>query len=243
MSPVSRFSGVWHHLFLARRRRMSKRHQLNQLLENPRIWKAGQRDAVCYRQTLSTGSPDLDRVLSGGWPLGVLIELLVDLYGIGEFRLLMPVLNALSKRTEKLMMLIAPPYIPYAPAFAHRGMDISRLLIVNCHRRTDVLWATEQALRSGACAAVLAWSDGSDERLLRRLQLAAEEGASAEGSANERGGCWVVLFRPWRFRRQRSPAALRIALQPGRSSGISMNIFKNRGGQPQKLELSLPEHQ
>ena len=225
---------------------MSKRHRLNQLLKNPRIWKAGQRDAVYSRQTVSTGSPDLDRALSGGWPLGVLTELLVDLYGIGEFRLLIPVLNALSRGTKKSMALIAPPYIPYAPAFVRRGVDISRLLVVNCHRRIDVLWATEQALRSGTCAAVLVWSDGSDERLLRRLQLAAEEGAAGERSANKRGpgneGCWAVLFRPSHFRRQRSPAALRIALQPGRSSGISMNIFKNRGGQPQKLEISLPEY-
>ena len=221
---------------------MSNRHRLSQLLENPRIWKAGQRDAVHTRQTVSTGHPDLDRALSGGWPLGVLIELLVDLYGIGELRLLMPVLNALGQGAEKSMMLIAPPFIPYAPALVRGGVDISRLLVVNCHRRIDVLWATEQALRSGTCAAVLAWSDGSDERLLRRLQLAAEEGAEEERSSGN-GGCWVVLFRPSRFKCQRSPAALRISLQPGHSSGISMNIFKNRGGQPQKLRISLPENQ
>jgi hypothetical protein len=201
-------------------------------LKNPRIWKAGQHGAVHFRQTVSTGFPDLDRALSGGWPLGVLIELLVDRYGIGEFRLLVPALNALGRGTEKWMMLIAPPYIPYAPAFVRNGVDTSRLLIVKCQHGTDVLWTMEQALRSGACAAVLAWSDGTDERLLRRLQLAAEEGA----------GCWVVLFRSLRCRRQRSPAALRIGLWPDSASGISMNIFKNRGGRPQKIKLSLPEY-
>lgn len=230
---------------------MSKRHRLDQLLKNPQVWKAGQGVAAQCRQTVSTGFPDLDRALSGGWPLGVLIELLVDLYGIGEFRLLMPVLNALSRGTEKWTLLIAPPYIPYAPAFACGGVDTSRLLVVNCHEKTDVLWAIEQALRSGTCAAVLAWSDGSDERLLRRLQLAAEEGAAEEGATEEGAvedgtagnrGCWVVLFRPSRFRRQRSPAALRIGLQPDRASGLHMNIFKNRGGQPQKLQLSLAEY-
>ena len=124
------------------------------------------------------------------------------------------------------MVLVAPPYIPYAPAFVHHGINISRLLVVHCRRQADVLWATEQALHSGACAAVLAWPSGADERSVRRLQLAAE-----------RGNCWVVLFRSSRFRKQRSPAALRIHLQPGRSAAIKMNIFKNRGGRPHALEV------
>jgi protein ImuA len=221
---------------------MSKRHQLDQLLENPRIWKAGQCDAVYSRQTVATGFPELDRALSGGWPLGALIELLVDSYGIGEFRLLLPVLSALSRETKKWMVLIAPPYIPYAPAFVRGGVDLSRLLVVNCQQRTDVLWAIEQALRSGACAAVVAWSEGADERLLRRLQLAAEEGATDEGESGN-GRCWVTVFRPSRCRRQRSPAVLRIGLQPAGGAGIHMNIFKNRGGRPQKLKVSLPEYQ
>jgi protein ImuA len=204
---------------------MSTRHRLQQLLKNPRIWKAGLDRTGC-QQTLSTGFADLDRALSGGWPMGALIELLIDLYGIGEFRLLMPVLTSLSDKAGKWIVLIAPPYIPYAPAFVRHGIDISRLLVVHCPRQADVLWATEQALRSGTCAAVLVWSSGSDERSLRRLQLAAE-----------RGSCWVALFRPARFRKQRSPAALRIQLQPGRSAAISMDIFKNRGGRPYELEV------
>ncbi len=132
-------------------------------------------------------------------------------------------------------MLVAPPYIPYAPAFVRHGMNTSRLLVVHCRRQADVLWTMEQALRSGTCAAVLAWSEESDERLLRRLQLAAEEG----GLDNRR--CWAVLFRPARFRNRRSPAALRIHLEPGRLSGIGMSIFKNRGGRPQELQVQVPE--
>jgi hypothetical protein len=205
---------------------MSKRHRLDKLLKNPRIWKAGRYDAVRSHRTLSTGSPDLDRALSGGWPLGPLIELLIDRHGIGEFRLLMPALSALSSATEKWVMFISPPYIPYAPAFMRREVDISRLLVVNCERRSDVLWTMEQALRSGACGAVFAWSDEPDESLLRRLQLAAEEGA-ADAGASASGGCWAVLFRSSRFKRQRSPAVLRAHLRPGNSSGISVNILSS----------------
>ena len=210
------------------------RELLLELLRDPRIWKAGR--LAGGRQTLSTGFADLDRALSGGWPVGALIELLVDLYGTGEFRLLMPALMALSRDAGKLVMLVAPPYIPYAPAFVRHGVNISRLLVVRCRRQTDALWVMEQALRSGACAAVLAWAKGADERSLRRLQLAAKEG----GLHNRR--CWVVLFRPSRFRSQRSPAALWIRLRSGRSAGVSMEIFKNHGGRPRELEVRVPEY-
>jgi hypothetical protein len=215
---------------------MSKGHRLDQLLKNRQIWKAGRNNVRCHK-TLSTGFADLDRALSGGWPVGMLTELLVDFYGIGELRLLMPALTALSRESGKWVMLIAPPYIPYAPAITRQGMNISRLLLVRCRRPADVLWTMEQALRSGACAAVLAWSDGSDEfgHSLRRLQLAAEEGSA------EKQGCWAVLFRPSRFSRHRSPAALRIGIRPARLSRVGMNIFKNRGGRPVELELWVPD--
>ena len=73
---------------------MSKRHRLQQLLQEPQIRKAGQ-GAGRY-QTVSTGFPDLDQALPGGWPIGMLTELLVDLCGIGELQLLLPTLIALN---------------------------------------------------------------------------------------------------------------------------------------------------
>lgn len=212
---------------------MSKRHRLQQLLQEPQIRKAGQ-GAGCY-QTVSTGFPDLDQVLPGGWPIGILTELLVDLCGIGELQLLLPAFIALNAHpadpevnnhpwAEKRIMLVAPPYMPYAPALVREGVDISRLIVAHCDQQNDVFWTMEQALRSGACAAVLAWSSDSDERALRRLQLAAEKSA-----------CWAVLFRPARFKKQRSPAALRIHLLSVSPSGISMNVFKNCNNRPQEI--------
>ncbi len=123
--------------------------------------------------------------------------------------------------------LIAPPYIPYAPAFAAGGLNMSRLLVVRCRQQTDVLWAVEQALRSNTCSAVLAWSDGADERSLRRLQLAAEAG----------GVCLFVLFRSPRLRCRRSPAALRIQLRPAADSTLELDVFKNHGGRPRVVAV------
>lgn len=175
---------------------------------------------------LPTGFPALDRALGGGWPPAVLIELLVDTPGIGELSLLLPALTGLSaedgnQKQGRKFMLVGAPYIPYAPALKARGIRLEDLLVCDAQRRDDVLWATEQALDSGACSAVLVWSDVSGIQSLRRLQLAAERGSSR-----------AILFRSSRFRRQRSPAAVRICLSAGDTGVLDLDIFKHRGGRP-----------
>lgn len=207
----------------------------------------GDRAAWCSRQwILPTGFDVFDRALAGGWPLGALIELFVESSGVGELQLLMPALTRLAGvqmqatataahqvgvKDRKWILLIAPPYLPYAPAFARHGLNLSRVLVVHCRRQAEVLWSIEQALQSGTCAAVLAWSGSIDERALRRLQLA------AEATRNAADGCWLVLFRAPRFRQQRSPAALRVHLQAGTSSALKLHIFKQRGGRPRHIVL------
>jgi hypothetical protein len=209
---------------------MSSRHRIEQLLQHPRIWRAGR--AGKGRRVLPSGFRALDDALAGGWPLGQLIELFVDPCGIGELRLLLPGLIALGREPDagNWVVLIAPPHIPYAPAFAEQGLDASRLLIVRCDRAADALWATEQALQSRTCGAVLAWAIAADERGMRRLQLA------VEGVA-ETAPCLLVLFGPLRSARRRSPAALRIRAFPGDAGAITLQIIKNRGGRPRTVTI------
>ena len=52
------------------------------------------------------------------------------------------------------------------------------MLVIRPRAGLDMLWAMEQALRSGACGAVLGWTGAADDQALRRLKLAAEEGRS-----------------------------------------------------------------
>ncbi len=240
---------------------MSRRHRLQKLLRNAdlggRVWFAGHDHGggggAARRSCpwiLPTGFDELDRALAGGWPLGALIELFVESSGVGELQLLMPALTRLAgvgrqataaataahqvrAKGRKWIVLIAPPYIPYAPAFARHGLNLSRVLVVHCRRQAEVLWSVEQALHSGTCAAVLAWSGNADERALRRLQLA------AEATRNAADGCWLVLFRAPCFRRQRSPAALRVHLQAGTFPALNLHIFKQRGGRPRHIVLEL----
>src|SRR5690606_20934731 len=97
-----------------------------------------------------TGHEALDRRLNGGWPTGVLIEVLVEKPGEGELGLLLPAFttSAASDSRQPWTILIDPPWLPYAPALRQRGVDLSRLLVVRSgsHAR-GTAWAIEETLR------------------------------------------------------------------------------------------------
>ncbi|MEN2988226.1 hypothetical protein WG926_07915 [Tistrella sp. BH-R2-4] len=74
---------------------------------------------------------------------------------------------------------------PYAPGLADFGLDPARLLVVPARRSAERLWVMEEAIRSGAVAAVVGEVADADPLATRRLQLAAAE-----------GGGMVLLIRP-----------------------------------------------
>ncbi len=202
---------------------------LDKLLENPRVWRG--HNQAHAPTGLASGYEALDRHLpGGGWPQNALTEILVEHYGIGELRLLMPALATLSTADNGMdynepgwIAWVSPPFQPYPPALQQWGVDLSRMLIVRPKDASEMLWSAEQALSSGTCAAVLLWSDKLDDQASRRLQLAAEKGNS-----------WAIAFRPPSARRQPSAAALRIELLPGQE-GTRVSILKSRGGRPAVL--------
>ncbi|MCC7549147.1 MAG: translesion DNA synthesis-associated protein ImuA [Burkholderiales bacterium] len=190
---------------------------LDHVLQHPAVWRGSQYAKVTV-ESVPTGFAELDGLLpGGGWPRAALTELLIAQSGIGELRLLAPALARMS-RQEKWLALVAPPYLPYAPAFDALGIDLSRLIVVESRSDAQTLWAAERCLRSGACSAVIAWPGAVAERALRRLQSAAEQGKSLG-----------VLFSPLRCAAQPSPAPLRIQLACGRSR-LTLHILKRRGG-------------
>lgn len=201
------------------------------LLRHPRLWRGG--GVATGPAAVSTGFRRLDeRLPGGGWPLAALTEILVPAAGIGELRLLLPALCALAAEhpeTPRWIAWLAPPHLPYAPALAAAGLDSSRMLVVRPQAGFDVLWAMEQALGSGACAAVLGWGGTAGGTELRRLALAAEEGQSAG-----------FLFRPPHCRDEPSPAALRILLS-AHDDCLDVDILKCRGGMPARV-TRLPVH-
>ncbi|MGI9309412.1 MAG: translesion DNA synthesis-associated protein ImuA [Gammaproteobacteria bacterium] len=200
---------------------------LRKLLQNPRVWQ-GQSTPPQW-QGLASGYAKLDQHLpGGGWPLHALTEILLEHYGTGELQLLMPALARLSQsglHTDSAtetgwIAWISPPFEPYPPALLQWGVNLSRVLLVRPKVADEALWAAEQALASGNCAAVLLWSEVLDDAASRRLQLAAEKGRS-----------WAIAFRSLKARAQSSAAALRIELMAGKQ-GTDLGILKSRGGRP-----------
>jgi hypothetical protein len=197
---------------------------LAELLRHPALWRGN--DAGAPR-TVPTGFRRLDaRLPGGGWPLATLTELLVPTAGVGEIRLLLPALCTLATTAAEPRWIawLAPPHLPYAPALAAAGLDPARMLVIRPRAGLDLLWAMEQALRSGACAAVLGWTGAACDQALRRLKLGAEEGDTPG-----------FLLRPPVHRSESSPAALRLALT-AREYGLDVEILKSQGGAPARIE-------
>jgi len=199
---------------------MTRKPAIDELLNTtPQLWKGRQFSHV--QPTVPTGHARLDARLPGrGWPLGAVTELLCGQPGLGEFSLLFPVLAELGEQGQ-WVVLIDPPWIPYPAALQAQRLQLGRLLLVRSRNEKESLWACEQALRSGRGGAVLAWPERIAFARLRRLQLAAEAHAKL-----------AFLFRPESARRESSPAALRLQLEPGGPQGTRIEIIKCRGNRP-----------
>ena len=190
---------------------------LAEILAHPAIWR-GDRPVAVSSPSLPTGFPALDAALpGGGWPTAALIEILPQHEGIGELRILD---HALSRLTDqgRFLVWIAPPYLPYAPALRSAGIDLARFILVKTRSPRETLWASEQALRSNACAAVLAWPQAANYAELRRLQIAAEGSPSV----------LAILFRPLQVARETTPAPLRLSLATVHGE-LAVRVLKRRG--------------
>ncbi len=207
---------------------------------HPGLWRADQLGRP--RGTVSaSGFAALDAQLpGGGWPSSVLTELLLPHAGIGELRLLAPVLAALQ-RQQRSVMWFDPPATPCAWALSALGIDVRQLVVVQSRARlkgrardllpaADILWALEQALKSGHLGAVLAWLPVAlPADALRRLQMAAQ---AHDGPA--------FLLRDAQVRTRPSAAPLRLLLASGGPDLLRVALLKRRGPpltRPLVLEL------
>ena len=198
--------------------------RVQQILDQrPDLWR-GQASRYSLPAGIPTGIQALDaQLVWGGWPAGSLSEILSDRPGEG-FALTVPALARLSL-DPRWLLLVEPPFQPFAPALAAHGLCLGRLVVVTAG--ADRAWVAEQGLRSGACGAVLIWGGRWERGSLRRLQLAAET-----------GGALGILFREEVAARSPSPAVLRLRIRPS-PLGRELTLLKQRGGRPGAL-LMLP---
>jgi len=208
---------------------------------HPALWRAhqvGQQRGA----TATSGFAELDAVLpGGGWPARVLTELLLPHAGIGEVRLLAPVLAAIQQQ-QRSVILFDPPALPSGWALSACGLDVQQLFVVRSREAArgrapgplpaaDILWALEQSLKSGHVGAVLAWLPARlAADTLRRLQLAAQ---AHDGPA--------FLLRDEAARLKPSPAPLRLLLRAAGPDELRVQLLKRRGPPlVQALTLALP---
>ena len=192
---------------------------------HPSLWRASQL-AHGHGRVVETGYPALSAELpGGGWPLGGLIDLLVQQAGIGEMRLLQPALSLLGARP---IALVQPPHVPHGLGLGYIGLPLDQLLHIRAPRPADSLWSAEQILRAGSCGALVFWAQYAQASSLRRLHLAAQSSETL-----------FVMVRPLAVAQDATPALLRLALRPA-ADGLTVDIVKRRGPiRAEPLSISL----
>ncbi len=209
------------------------------LLADPRLWRAaslGASTSPCIR----SGFAELDAQLpGGGWPTRAVCEILQAQSGVAEWRLLGPALRGLLQPARsqpprlqqagrkkprsatpalRPVLLINPPHAPHLPGLRAYGLCEQQLVWIAPAQAEQALWATEQAIKANAAAALLAWLPAARPEQVRRLQAAALT-----------CGAPVFLFRPLAAQAQSSAAPLRLRLAPGADWGLELQILKRRG--------------
>jgi len=191
--------------------------------QTPRLWRGTQ---TVPRNTFSTGYPTLDARLPGqGWPVGALTELIPHSEGLGEVQLLLPALRRLTQ-SHRDVLLINPPYLPYAPALAKARLRLKHLCWINTENDDEAQWVAEQSLHAGAAGAVVLWSSSLADAAMYRLQLAARDGMALS-----------FVCRPIKALDHISVATLRLSLRPGAGGALRVELVNVPGGQLGALTL------
>jgi hypothetical protein len=189
---------------------------LESLLDSRQIWRAQAGADSQGGEAIASGHAALDAILpGGGWPSAAVSELLSAGAGNGELALLWPVISRMT-REGRPVVLVSPPAVPYPAAWRQAGVALEQCHWLDVQGR-EALWATEQCLRAGCCAAVVAWLPQADSRLMRRLQVAAASGNTL-----------AFVHRPLAKVSEASPAPLRLRLH----RHAELEILKCRGGFP-----------
>ena len=201
------------------------------------VWLGHQLCDAASAPTQPTGHSALDAQLpGGGWPIGALTEVLQPNPSRHAWQLLQPALAQATAARPGSVVLVAPPFEPFAPALQAAGLPPARLCKVQPgaaatgKAATAALWAAEQALRCRDVLAVVAWLPQALPEQLRRLHLAAAQ-----------MGQLLWVFRPAGVRQQASPAPLRLWVQEDVTQPLAMQVqVLKRKGPPLAQPLVLP---
>ncbi|MEZ8291764.1 translesion DNA synthesis-associated protein ImuA [Vibrio sp. 10N.237.312.B06] len=188
-------------------------HELIKNLQDRQlIWTGLQ--STTQGSTTSTGYPQLDKQLDGGFPTHGVIEV-ESQQGIGELRLLTPYLA--QQNSQKLAIFINPPGKICAEFFSSQGIELDNILVIEPQRDLDALWAAEQCLKSGACHSVLLWGADLEIHQTKRLQ-----------AASETGKCLQFHFKATSHNQLSLPVSLSMKLS-FHIQGLKVEVTKRKG--------------
>jgi hypothetical protein len=167
----------------------------------------------------STGVAPLDALLHpAAFRAGMIMEWIADGAGSGAARLALPAALQALQNGDALVVIDDRREF-YPPAAACLGLDLDRTIVVRPRHSQETLWALEQSLHCTGVAATHAWIDSLSDRVFRRLQLAAEQGAGLgiflRPAAARRESTWADIrwgvqslpqeAEGWRHREEASP--------------------------------------
>lgn len=210
---------------------------LEQLIHTqPDLWRGRNRSGCHQSPAINTGFPELNAALpDGGWPTSGLMEWVVPYWGVGELRLLLPLLLHLNQQSRWCAWLSAP-YQPCAQALAQQGFDLRYLLLINpiknqtvtqkrthqkagAHPDQNLFWSIEKLLANPTCGIVLAWPEHPSIHHLRRLHLAATN-----------AGNLAIIFQQQALSNTPTPLRLRLTAESGAAdNALNIEILKARG--------------
>jgi protein ImuA len=187
-----------------------------------RIARIGGAGVEQMRETLPLGVAAIDAVLPcGGLPRGCLHEIIAADAGGAAAAFAAVLLAGLAGNGDSVVWCrrgTGPHGVNlYGPGLAAFGLDLRRLLVVRARRDTDVLWAMEEGLRSGAISAVLGEVGAAPPIALRRLQLAAET-----------AGTTGLLLRPLGASAAAGSATIRWRVASASSDSLAISLCGSR---------------
>ncbi len=200
------------------------------------VWRASSLGASA-NPCVPSGFAALDAELpGGGWPTRALSEILMPRDAVLEWRLLAPALRTLLAEPKaqaatpgrrhraapavsagKPLLLINPPLTPHLAGLQACGLAPSQVIWIRTGTPQQQLWAAEQAIKSNAAAAILAWLPQARPEQIRRLQTHA---LATEAP--------IFIFRPLQVQAQSSAAPLRLMVSAD-GWELQVQILKRRG--------------
>lgn len=128
------------------------------------------------QECIASGCLTMDRHLPhGGYARGSMLELLRSGPGSGVSSIALMIARQ-AIVDGKYLVVIDPQRQFYPPAMKSLGIPLERVIALQPANHADAIWGLAQVLRCSAVGAVIAEVGTLEDRVARKLQLAAEQG-------------------------------------------------------------------